>query len=442
MDERRTNGHTGNLVSLAAAPGLLLLVTRIALAGNTLPVTTCLDDGSAGSLRSVIAIAANGDSVDLGGLDCPLIQLIAGELVVAQDNLALTGPGAAMLTIEPQSNSRVIDHSGTGILAITALTIRHGTMLSSSIAEGGCIRSAGSLTLDHAVVSSCTASGVPGAAGGGVFAAGTLDMKSSQLTNNRAIKSGSAPTPLPSASGGGASTHDFSSLDSTVSGNSAEDDSTALSRGGGIDYQGGAFIRRSTIDHNTANYGGGLAGNGGGTDLVFRSTISNNTATVAGGGLYGNAFFNVHQSTVAFNTGSATGAGGIQNNSTSSGLVDLWSSIVADNEPSTSAGADVAADDMKTFALSSDQSLVMRTEANILGSIISADPLLGPLADNGGPTRTHALLPGSPALQAGWNTATPCDQRQAFRGYYVDSDMGAYEDPGEHIFWGDFDVCL
>ena len=442
MDERAKDSFKSRPSTRAAVPGMLILVSHLAIAGDTLPVTNCLDDGSAGSLRSVVAAAASGDTVDLRGLGCPVIQLTGGEIIVAQDDLSLTGPGSATLAIDPQASSRVFHHSGTGTLAITALTVRNGSVISASLGEGGCIRSAGSVALDHSAVSSCAATGDLVASGGGIFAASVLDMKSSLLSNNRAIKSGPVSTAIPSARGGGASTHDLSSLDTTISGNSAEDMLDQRARGGGVDYDGGAFVRRTTIDHNTANYGGGLAGNGGGTDVIFRSTVSNNAATVAGGGLYGNAFFNVHQSTVAFNSASAFGAGGIQNSSPTFGLVDVWSSIVAKNEPAASAGADVAADDMKTFALSADNSLVMRTEASILGSVITADPLLGPLADNGGPTRTHALMPGSPALQTGWNNYQPCDQRLAFRGYYADSDIGAYEDPGEHIFWGDFDVCL
>jgi hypothetical protein len=386
----------------------------------------------------VVASAVSGDIVDLRGLSCAAIQLSENELVVVQENLTLLGAGAAVIAIEPSAASRVVSHIGSGTLTLTGLTIRNGNLVSATDAQGGCIRSNGDVTLVDVVVALCAAAGDLRASGGGLFVTGNLDMKASVIRDNRAIKAGTGSTAFPSVRGGGAAAHDISAIDSTISANSAEDPNGELARGGGLDYDGGSFIRRSTIDHNSANYGGGLAGVGGSTDVIFRSTVSNNVATVAGGGIYGNAFFNIHQSTVAYNAGSATGAGGIH---MQFGVIDVLSSIVANNQPTESAGADVAADAMKSFNLSAEYSIIMRTKANILGKILTGDPLLGPLADNGGLTQTHALMKGSPALQAGWNITSPCDQRQRLRGYQSDADIGAYEDPGDHLFQGNFDVC-
>ena len=164
MDERAKDSFKSRPSTRAAVPGMLILVSHLAIAGDTLPVTNCLDDGSAGSLRSVVAAAASGDTVDLRGLGCPVIQLTGGEIIVAHDDLSLTGPGSSTLAIDPQASSRVFHHSGTGTLAITALTVRNGSVISASLGEGGCIRSAGSVALDHAAVSSCAATGASTAA--------------------------------------------------------------------------------------------------------------------------------------------------------------------------------------------------------------------------------------------------------------------------------------
>jgi len=151
-------------------------------------------------------------------------------------------------------------------------------------------------------------------------------------------------------------------------------------------------------------------------NLTFYGNLSNN----AGGGLanYTNSIMTLDNATFFNNTADGIG-GGIYN---ASAVLNLTNSIVWGNSPSEIAGTQVSA------AYSNIQGGYPGTD------IINKNPLLGPLQDNGGFTLTHALLPGSPAIDAGSpNLCPPTDQRGIFRpidgdgnGVYI-CDMGAYE---------------
>ena len=75
----------------------------------------------------------------------------------------------------------------------------------------------------------------------------------------------------------------------------------------------------------------------------------------------------------------------------------------------------------------------MLFQDGVNGTIVGQDPVIGPLADNGGDTLTHALLPGSPAINAGMTDLTT-DQRGELRPFGVEDDIGAYEAMIYHIF--------
>jgi hypothetical protein len=81
-------------------------------------VTNCDDDGP-GSLRATIAAAANDETVDLSALTCATISLTTGYIGIAQDDLAIVGPGAALLAIDAGSASGVLRHTGAGTLSLT-----------------------------------------------------------------------------------------------------------------------------------------------------------------------------------------------------------------------------------------------------------------------------------------------------------------------------------
>jgi hypothetical protein len=186
----------------------------------------------------------------------------------------------------------------------------------------------------------------------------------------------------------------------TLAGNSAV-------TGGAVFSTGGLNLVGSTLnDNSSSGQGGGIWANNQVT--VENSTISANSAGGQGGGInFSSGSLNIVSSTLTLNN-SATQGGGIVN---SSGTVTVNSSIVADN--TATSGADVAG------------ALATNTF-----NMIGVDALLGPLADNGGPTRTHALLLASPALNAGDPAITTgTDQRGTGFGRVQlgRADSGAFE---------------
>ncbi len=216
-------------------------------------------------------------------------------------------------------------------------------------------------------------------------------------------------------------------MESTVSGNQS------ASFGGGVDntsYLGDALstIDKSTLSGNVSSNGGALY-NGSiiyltaNTD-VNNSTISGNSAAY-GGGLYNyNGDMTLTHATISNNSASSAG-GGLYNDG---GTVNLYNSLIAGNPT----GGDCAATiNSGGFNLDSDGSCVTDGVNN---DITVADPLLGPLQLNApGSTETHALLAGSPAIDAIPFAADACgllpdDQRGVLRPQGADAcDIGAFE---------------
>jgi hypothetical protein len=174
---------------------------------------------------------------------------------------------------------------------------------------------------------------------------------------------------------------------STISGNEASGQGVS---GGGIDNNGDTStvtVVNSTISDNKAaanvsSSGGGIS-NFEGAITIINSTLSNNLSGSNGGAIGNAGTLNIIQSTITNNEARAFG-GGIN---TSSGSATIANTIVADNAlVSPGAGPNINGS--------------VTEEGN---NITSGDPLLGPLADNGGPTETHLPQSGSPAIDAGVN---------------------------------------
>jgi predicted outer membrane repeat protein len=182
--------------------------------------------------------------------------------------------------------------------------------------------------------------------------------------------------------------------DSTISGNRAVGAGFAGGYGGGI-YGNNTTITNSTITANSAHFGGGVAGGGN----IAHTTFSNNSASQDGGALYLTSPLELG------NTILKAGASGVN--------------IFNHNGSLITHGYNVCSDNGSGFL-------------NGPGDQINTDPMLGPLQDNGGPTFTHALLPGSPAIDAGDPNFTPppdYDQRgpgfvRVFNGRI---DAGSFE---------------
>ncbi|MGD0040477.1 MAG: LamG-like jellyroll fold domain-containing protein, partial [Isosphaeraceae bacterium] len=168
--------------------------------------------------------------------------------------------------------------------------------------------------------------------------------------------------------------------------------------GGAIDNNGILTLADSTIENSSAQYGGGIFNSSAATLTVIDSTIANNAATnQAGGGIDNSGTLTLIDSTIAYNR-SVNTAGGVYNASGATATVQ--GTIIAANS-ATNTSPDVNG----TF-ISLGNNLIGNT-AGATGFTASdltnvANPGLAPLASNGGPTPTIALLPGSPALDAGF----------------------------------------
>src|SRR5262249_15367155 len=146
--------------------------------------------------------------------------------------------------------------------------------------------------------------------------------------------------------------------------------------GGGISAAGPVSLVRSTVSGNTASTGGGLAADAA---TLVNSTISGNT----GGGIVAGGTVELSNATITENRG-----GGV-----TAGSVVLRNTIVAGNAPADCVIGSTTGD---AYNIDGDGS------CGLSGSDQpSVVPLLGPLADHGGPTFTHALLAGSPAIDMG-----------------------------------------
>ena len=261
--------------------------------------------------------------------------------------------------------------------------------------------------------------------GGGIANTSTLTIFNSTLSGNSAD------------SGGGISNFagTLTISDSTVSGNSASN------VGGGItnlSISGNASLtlNNSTISGNSAVNGGGGIRNrvhplGTLTLTINNSTISQNSTTVDGGGInnvaeeLGTLTLTLNNSTISQNSSTGNG-GGISN----SGIItaSLRSTIVANND-ALGTGDELSGSFRVEYSLIEHRAGATIRETVAGSNRYGVDPLLGPLAENGGPTLTHALLPGSPAINRG---SIPTPQSFDQRGLGLvrtvgRTDIGAFE---------------
>lgn len=410
------------------------------LAGNNLVVSSCADDGSAGTLRAVIGSAAAGDTIDMSGLPAAdpgcsnsTITLTQGGISIYQD-LVLSGPSNAALAIVGSGTQPVLSTGGQ--LQISYLTIRGGR----SNIVGGCIYGSGAastVTLQHSTVTDCTATGFSkyrsgSARGGGIFANAVALTEGSLVSSSQAngVPQGDFDDSHIGVGGGIYAKTQFTCSDSTISGNLANLD------GGGVATRGSTAITRCTIESNmaTSNGGGIFVYGTTGTLAITDSTLSGNVAEL-GAALNTNLPLALTGSTVAFN---------VPDGIFSAANVSAQSSIVAMNGIATGDHAD-----LWQFAgtLTGADNLIVSTNAVAGAGVITenGDPRLAPLAHHGGLTRTHALLASSPAIDHGNNAGNQAnDQRGVgFPREVPDAkpDIGAYERQvnDDEIFYAGFD---
>ena len=285
-----------------------------------------------------------------------------GDLDILE-NLTITGNGFNNTIVDGNLSDRVFHIFGSGTTVImTDLSITKGSL---GEASGAGIFNSGVLTLDTAVVSGNFVTGLlDSATGGGILNAGTLDM-----------------------------------ADTTIAGNDAD-------RGGGIFNNGMLTISSSAFIDNEARAGGGLANFG--DVMITDSTFSDNEATDNGGAISNSqagssiGMIDILNSTIAQNTAPTSRGGGIANSS----MLTLQNTIVANNPGSDCGSFDPVVSDGNN--LDSDGTCMLAEATDISNT----DPLLENLGFNSGITLSHALMPGSPAIDMGDNlSCPPLDQR-------------------------------
>ena len=345
--------------------------------------------------------------------------------------------------------------SGGGICNSGTLTVTNSTLINNNSADGS---GGGIANSDRLTVTNSTISDNSGSAGGGIDNSGTLTVFGSNISDNAADEyfglRGSSP-----GSGGGIYNSGMMTVSgSTLSGNAAEGgggDTFGLGAiggsGGGIFNSGTLTVTNSTISANAANVsisGGGpdsTGGSGGGMFnsgalTVTNSTLSGNAANGgvtnggSGGGIFDAGSLRITYATIADNS--------VSGNSSRTG-----SGIAISKGPDTEVqsidsifknlqGGNISGGSAGTFRSLGHNLFSNRPRVRLLHSdLINPNPLIGPLANNGGPTMTMALLTGSPAIDAG--VAVPgvaTDQRGVARPQGSVPDIGAFESPNVQRF--------
>jgi hypothetical protein len=373
--------------------GLETLDDRLApavLTVNSLADTASSEDGYL-SLRQAIAIV-NSPTLP-GDLSVEILGQISGTLHAGGTDTIVFDPSAVTAPIVLSSGALTLSISS----ATSLVTIDGGTNITvnaNNLSRVFDVTAGAGVTLARLTITGGNADNPPiGVGGGGVRNAGTLTVVESVITGNHA-NSGM----LAGGGGGIGNTGVLRVINSTFSSNASD----INVYGGGAIYNsnGDMLVVGSTFTGNTAAGGG----NGGaitwnfGTNVIVSSTFSGNSSMNGGAIMAQNGVGVVAGSTVTGNSATNLGEGIY-----TFGTMTLVNSIVAGNE----LGGDVygslfLGSHNNLIGDGTNSNAVHGVDGNLVGStVIPINPLLGPLADNGGPTHTFSLLAGSPAINAG-----------------------------------------
>jgi predicted outer membrane repeat protein len=392
---------------LAAFAAAFVLLGATAAGAAGIVVNSLLDDGINCTLRNAVNSASDGTShggCAAGGASNTITFSASGTIVLTAANgplniinnsLTITGNGIAQTIIDGNAGTNVFDNFGSaGAMSITlqSLTVRNGFATGFTSAAGMFID-----TNTTATVTGCVFSG------------------------NNAPSSGGA-------------IENWGALTVTGSTFSAN---TAAGEGGAIRTIGSLSVSGSTFSANSADIGGAIyhsTGSVAQTLTVLNSTFSGNSATSFGGAIAVNDITSagavtLTHVTVAGNTSTGGNGGGVYRNSGAAFTVDR--TIIASN--TAAAGPDCAVGVAQSLNSLNFNVFGSLTGCSVTGTttnnVVTATPLLGALANNGGPTQTVALLGGSPAIDIAPTCATGTDQRGVVRPIGAACDAGAFEAP-------------
>ena len=400
------------------------------------------------SLRDAIANAPAGETIDFSVTGT--INLTLGQLVIYKD-LTIAGPGSGSLTIDASGNDSTPgtpDGNGTRIFLVNDfdggnlldVTIGGVKLTNGDVSGyGGAIYSLENLTLSDTNISQNNSE----ADGGGIYASSfaSLEIIDSTINQNAGNYGGGV------YASSNVSEATFYVTTTVISENDAHSAGAIYTYGSSIQID----IHDSQILDNTADYNAGVYFNGSSLTIAS-SNISQNISSFNGGGLTlsgdvaeivdstfegntglsssgkGGAIYvsgtDTHIANTTFSNNSAGNGGGIYRHS---GSLDIEHSTIFENTATNAYGGIYFGGSDTEIGGTLSNSIVAGNTANAMpsdvtgtifanynliespvgvtvvgpGNILEADPLLGPLQDNGGPTLTHELLAGSPAIDAG-----------------------------------------
>jgi hypothetical protein len=386
MGRRRFAGSTARVCRAVAVGAVLAALAALdvgtASADSTVSTEATLRAAFADPNETQITLTAD---IDLA--DCTEGDLDRNSTVA----LTVIGQGSR---IRQLCAGRVMTTAGGGALTLQQVTVTGGNLdTGASAATGGGIFAAGALTLDRVVLTGNRARDDFGGLAGGAFAVGLLTVTRSVVSDNTAATSGS----FGGLGGALVANGGIMITDSTLSGNVAEGGTTFGGSAGAIFTNAGdVTVVRSTVSGNRAKAGGTPA-NGGGiainADLTLvSSTVTGNIAEGAGsslGGVGAGGLLTLFASTVVENSAGSSGA--------NVGQADaVFGSVIAlPRGGAPNCAQPAVTSDGHNF--SDDLSCGLTAAGDRQGA---GDPLLGPLAANGGPTSTRLPQPGSPLLDA------------------------------------------
>lgn len=372
---------------------------------------TNTNNSGAGSLRQAILdanTAATDDEIVFDSVVFSTPQTITlggSEMVVAASgSLTIRGPGANLLTISGNGASRILATGANVVITIDGIKFTGGNGAgATNTGRGGAIYNVGgTMILSNSILTGNTAANggaINNAASASPSIPATLTIVNCFIFGNSSTSSGSAMQNF--------STSTLHIRNSTVSGNST----TATGIAGAFQANGTVTITNSTFSGNTAagGTGGGVYYNGTTSLFITNSTIVNNTSGVGGGGLHrtGTAPLNIRNTIIANNNGAAA-------------TPDVFGAV-------NSQGTNIIGN-------------VGTSTGWIMSDFQNMNPMLDPLAANGGLGTTHLPQTGSPALDNGQNCvvdlscssnnppfAVSTDQRGITRPQNLTVDIGSVE---------------
>jgi hypothetical protein len=364
---------------------------------------------------------ASGKSVSGGAVDA------WGGLVMVDSTISGTTSTAIASDISATIYGGVVS---AAVAYLTNSTISDATISTSSTSAFGGLMGGGLFAMYGMVLTDSTVTGITAhvsaakdayAKGGGVASPTTIILSGSTISNNTVhgtpgIGASGAYTYTSAVGGGGVYIMSIprglpvpsTVTNSTISGNSAICDGLP-----------GAY---------TFGGGGGLGSWSAVQVTITNSTLSGNSSNISGGGLYTRHRGSIILANATITDNAAPSGAGIADNGADSAF-DLVtnSSIVAGNH---GIGSTATSDIVTSHVISGANNLIASANVALPAGTLGGDPLLGPLANNGGRTLTHALLPGSPAIDTGSNAgALATDQRGGayVRAFGGAADIGAFE---------------